>query len=157
MFYFTCNESRIFESFAFWNVTLKKWTFSRHSNFEMHLYIGNGLISTVCSNLCSGSLVLWLPILIEKEEKKLDNVQRQVRNAQMKWSLVETLTNPPQVSQNVGLLYVVSWKLWRLWRLKPSLAHTDIPRMKYEVISSLLISPSLKIKNKAWWELIWFI
>ncbi len=32
MFYFTCNESKIYESFTFWKSYKKKWTFSRHSN-----------------------------------------------------------------------------------------------------------------------------
>ncbi len=31
MFYFTCNESKINESFTFWN-KLQEKTFSRHSN-----------------------------------------------------------------------------------------------------------------------------
>ncbi len=33
MFYFTCNESRIYESFTFWNVTIKK-TFSWYNFFS---------------------------------------------------------------------------------------------------------------------------
>ncbi len=33
MFYFTCNKSRIYESFTFWNVTIKKRTLSRYSHF----------------------------------------------------------------------------------------------------------------------------
>ncbi len=32
MFYFTCNESKIYESFTFWNNLQEKLTFSRHSN-----------------------------------------------------------------------------------------------------------------------------
>ncbi len=39
MFYFTCNESKIYESFTFWN-KLQEKTFSWHSNvMKMHLYI----------------------------------------------------------------------------------------------------------------------
>lgn len=55
-------------------------------------------------------------------------VQRAIKTLHGK--LKKVLTNPRQVSQKVGLLYVISWKLCRLWKLKPSLAHTDIPRMK---------------------------
>ncbi len=32
VFYFTCNESKIYESFTFWN-KLQEWTFSPYSNF----------------------------------------------------------------------------------------------------------------------------
>ncbi len=32
MFYFTCNESKIYESFTFWNKLQEKMNFSRHSN-----------------------------------------------------------------------------------------------------------------------------
>ncbi len=32
VFYFTCNESKIYESFTFWNKLQEKLTFSRHSN-----------------------------------------------------------------------------------------------------------------------------
>ncbi len=44
MFYFTCNESKIYESFTFWNKLQEKWTFSRHSNSlrctcTVHIYI----------------------------------------------------------------------------------------------------------------------
>ncbi len=40
MFYFTCNESKIYESFTFWNKLQEKMNFFKTFYFiEMHLYI----------------------------------------------------------------------------------------------------------------------
>ncbi len=47
MFYFTCNESKIYESFTFWNKLQEKITFSRHSNLlrctciDSHVFISH--------------------------------------------------------------------------------------------------------------------
>lgn len=52
-------------------------------------------------------------------------------------------TNPAQCSQKVGFRYVISWKLW----IKPGpILHwsNGLARRKYAIISSLLISPSLR-------------
>ncbi len=40
MFYFTCNESKIYESFTFWNKLQEKMNFFTTFLFiEMHLYV----------------------------------------------------------------------------------------------------------------------
>ncbi len=42
MFYFTYNESKIYESFTFWNKLQEKMNFFTIFKFaEMHLYIGH--------------------------------------------------------------------------------------------------------------------
>ncbi len=42
MFYFTCNESKIYESFTFWNKLQEKMNFFTTFQFiEMHLYISD--------------------------------------------------------------------------------------------------------------------
>ncbi len=42
MFYFTCNESKIYESFTFWNKLQEKINFFTIFKFsEMHLYMLN--------------------------------------------------------------------------------------------------------------------
>ncbi len=41
MFYFTCNESKMYESFTFWNKLQEKVNFfTIFYFFEMHLYLG---------------------------------------------------------------------------------------------------------------------
>ncbi len=45
MFYFTCNESKIYESFTFWNNVQEKINFFTTFLFiEMHLYMTDLLI-----------------------------------------------------------------------------------------------------------------
>ncbi len=44
MFYFTCNESKIYESFTFWN-NLQENFFMTFEFIEMHLYIAKGFFT----------------------------------------------------------------------------------------------------------------
>ncbi len=54
MFYFTCNESKIYESFTFWNKLQEKITFSRHSN----------LLRCTCMYICIYTVYIYIYIYI---------------------------------------------------------------------------------------------
>lgn len=81
------------------------------------------------SYLYSGSLALWLPTATRGKTWLIWYCSL-VDNSYKITDTVYILTKPPQVSQNFGRLYVVSWKLCASLKLKPSLAHIDIPLMK---------------------------
>ncbi len=49
MFYFTCNESKIYESFTFWNKLQEKINFFMTFKFiEMHLYSNKAKVILNC-------------------------------------------------------------------------------------------------------------
>ncbi len=76
MFYFTCNESKIYESFTFWNNLQEKKNFSWHSNLLRCTLYGGELIP---EETLWPVDVLWRPVLPRKPWKTYlwDRIQNQ--------------------------------------------------------------------------------